>query len=210
MNHNILVIKTWNKCTDPVVIIFFWIFRKEHARYSNVMKLKFDLRFKTTTSRMVSSVWGWNWLSKGDPEGIQISWWIQMISSVIRGGMGFANLWQDGLKQRRIYRNLFKQESIWTQWKWNNFHITMNSDPELLAISSCLSGWWKKTVISWMEKAWTLDFNCWFKLNYRIYIDSISDKLFNPWFMSFYRIATQIFELTDHFKAKVCSLVFSV
>ena len=131
MNHNIFVIKTWNKCTDPVVIIFFWILRKEHARYSNVMKLKFDLRFKTTTSRMVSSVWGWNWLSKGDSEGIQISWWIQMISSVIRGGMGFDNLWQDGLKQRRIYRNLFKQESIWTQWKWNNFHVTENSGLEL-------------------------------------------------------------------------------
>ena len=29
---------------------------KEHARYSNVMKLKLDLRFQTATSRMVSSV----------------------------------------------------------------------------------------------------------------------------------------------------------
>ena len=56
-----------------------------------------------------------------------------MISSVIRGGMGFANLWQDGLKQRRIYRNLFKQESIWTQWKWNHFHVTENIKLELLA-----------------------------------------------------------------------------
>ena len=73
-----------------------------------------------------------------------------MISSVIRGGMGFANLWQDGLKQRRIYRNLFKQESISTQWKWNNFHVTENTKLELLAsfAAACNSDRRRGTVIS--------------------------------------------------------------
>ena len=101
--------------------------------------------------------------------------------------MGFDNLWQDGQKQSRIYWNLFKQESIRSHWKWNSFHVRKFSLFQLLAVVAvdcsllqlvAAESFQRDDIVSKLKKLEL--FNCWFKQNYRIYIDSISDKLSEP------------------------------
>ena len=124
---------TWNKCTQSVT-------------FSRIFEIIDFLRSMHGIQMWQNSIWVLKpqlpeWWAQYEVfvdsvKERNVSRWIQMISSVIWGSMGFSKLRQDGQKQRRIYRNLFKQESISTQWKWNSFHVKKFSS-HLLADFNC-------------------------------------------------------------------------